>query len=189
MLVVSIVFWLGFGSGLRVREADQKKCHRPDQGTSGGTLHESIYSPPKNLSTEKTSDLPKSSTWNSSDQEARRIFKAICLWEHRGVIRPDDVSCAGAVGPAQITQIFLNDINSYLNTSYTLTDCKDYEIAYRITVGYWKKYNLTTDEERARCHLAGPRAMTRQKTWQQTSEYWEGVKKYLQNKKISRDKL
>ena len=57
----------------------------------------------------------------------RRIFHAICLWEHRGVIRPGDVSSAGAVGPAQITKIFLKDMNLYLCTDYTLDDCKDYK--------------------------------------------------------------
>lgn len=111
--------------------------------------------------------------------EDRAMFRALCLWEHRGVIRIDDVSEAGAVGPAQITPVFLKDMNIHLKTCYTLADCKDYEVAYRLTTEYWAKYGLRTDEERARCHLAGPRAMTRKSVWAETTEYWAGVQTYL----------
>jgi len=104
-----------------------------------------------------------------------RIFRAICLWEHRGVIRPDDVSKAGAVGPAQIRQIFLDDANEYLGTSFTLEDCKDYVVAFTVTRAYWRKYNLKTDEQRARAHYGGPRGPQRPCTL----EYWQGVQTYL----------
>jgi len=165
-LVVFIVFGLGMGMGLRFdSEAETPKpMHSPAQKPD---LKPSVQPAVQDLA------IANAPTDN------RAMFKAICLWEHRGVIRIDDVSCAGAVGPAQITPIFLKDMNVHLKTSYTLDDCKDYEVAYLLTVAYWAKYNLISDEARARCHLAGPRAMTRQKTWKATSEYWSGVKQYL----------
>ena len=91
------------------------------------------------------------------------------------MIRPDDVSPAGAVGPAQIRQIYLDDANEYLGTSYTLADCKDTEVAYRVCLGYWERYGLTTDEQRARGHYGGPRGPKRSCTL----EYWRGVQTYL----------
>ena len=171
LMIALILFGLGFGHGLRV--AVRRQRARPYQPPSRQAVPQPSVEPATEVRT--VMDLPTQKRETSN----RTMFKAICLWEHRGVIRPDDVSKAGAVGPAQITPIFLKDMNIHLKTCYTMTDCKDYEVAYLLTTEYWARYNLVTDEERARCHLAGPRAMKRMNVWTETSEYWAGVQSYL----------
>ena len=91
------------------------------------------------------------------------------------MIRPDDVSPANAHGPAQIRQIYLDDSNEYAGTSYTLQDCHDYEIAFKVARSYWSRYGLVTPEQRARCHYGGPKGAQRSSTL----EYWAGVQEYL----------
>ena len=164
-IVVFIVFSAGMGMGLRFdSEAETPKpipipTFTPDLKPCAKPEAKIRYRVP----------LPKKIA------DTRRIFTAITLWEHRGVIRPNDVSSAGAVGPAQIRQIYLDDSNEYAGTAYTLQDCVQTEIAYNVCCAYWARYKATTDEQRARIHFAGPRGMEKKCSL----EYWHGVQSYL----------
>ena len=163
--IIVMILAMGVGNGINALRLDLRPERvEPPQPPPRKVVAQASVQPAVQVETLK--DLPT---------DNRAMFRAICLWEHRGVIRPDDVSSAGAVGPAQITPIFLRD----LDTDYTLEDCKDYETAFFLTQKFWRKYNLKTDEERARCHLAGPRAMKRKNVWPETTEYWAGVRSYL----------
>ena len=164
---MKIALWMMIGmvAGMLIAQDNWQRAEKPVAPTI--TAIEGVRS---------VRDLPQPTVKPSSKAD---MFKALCMWEHRGVIRPDDVSSAGAVGPAQITPIFLKDLNIILDTDYTLTDCEDYETAFFLTRQYWAHYNLKTDEERARCHIAGPRGMTRKAVWAESTEYWVGVQTYL----------
>ncbi len=105
-----------------------------------------------------------------------RLFKAICMWEHRGVIRPDAINKKeNAHGPAQIRQIYLDDSNQFAGTRYTLQDCHDYEIAFEVVTNYWARYRFKTPEAKARGHNGGPKGPQRSGT----KAYWAGVQSYL----------
>lgn len=170
----TIGFAVGIMVGINIMAASKQAPVRPVKALKPSTLPVALNQKEKPLtgSVRTVMDLP---VVKSKDEKDRADFRAICMWEHRGVIRPNDVSSAGAVGPAQIRQIFLDDGNEHGKTNYTLEDCKDYEIAFKVTKAVWAKYNQTTSEERCRCHYAGPRGMK----LQCTLEYWAGCKKYL----------
>ena len=171
--IVVVILGMGVGNGINAVRADLS-------GRSPGPLQ-----PPTKEADPQRQPQPAVQenrlTTTTTPDEA--MFLAIVLWEHRGVVRSNEVSRAGAVGPAQITPIFLADMNEYLGTAYTLRDSRQWMVAYRLTKAFWRKYQLTTDEQRARCHLAGPRAMTRKQVWPETTEYWAGVQQYLNLRK------
>lgn len=73
---------------------------------------------------------------------------------------------SGATGRYQITQPYLDDANKFLGTSYSLSDCFDYQVAEKVVraylLHYGKAYEDRTGETAtavvlARIHNGGPR--------------------------------
>ena len=156
MLVLGITFGLGMGTGLRATRmpVEPLKIQPIQSHTVDPDLKPCVKPEAKN--------------------SQQRIFRAVCLWEGRGRIDLDAINPSeDAHGPAQIRQGYLTDSG----LPYTLQDCHDYEVSYRVACAYWARYGATTDEQRARSHNGGPRGPQRASTL----GYWASVKKYLDN--------
>lgn len=106
-------------------------------------------------------------------------FRAICLWENRGVIRSQYNDKENARGPAQIRPGYLKDANEWRIKMglkpYTHLEMNDYKKAFNTFRAYMARYHRTTTEDRARCHNGGPQGHKRKSTL----EYWKGVKSYI----------
>ena len=107
-------------------------------------------------------------------------FKALCLWEGRGLIRYNAYNVKeDARGPAQIRPIYLQDANEWRVRmglkAYTHMDMHCYGTAFHTVRAYWARYGLKTTQDRARGHCGGPDGPEQDCTL----EYWAGVKGYL----------
>jgi len=104
-------------------------------------------------------------------------FRAIVLWENRGVIRSQYNKKENARGPAQIRPGYLKDANEWLKSkgmrTYTLDDMMDYDASFAVFCAYMARYGAKTTEERARGH----NGMFASKA--ATQGYWEGVQTYI----------
>jgi len=106
-------------------------------------------------------------------------FRAICLWENRGVIRDSTNEKEGAVGPAQIRKCYLQDANEWLVShelqTYSIDDMHDYNKSFAVFCAYMSRYGAKTTEERARIHNGGPNGCK----IKATDAYWVGVQSYI----------
>lgn len=106
-------------------------------------------------------------------------FRAICLWENRGVIRDQYHKTTHARGPAQIRPCYLHDANEWLASkglaTYTHDEMGDYNKSFAVFCAYMARYGKKTTEERARAHYGGPRGDKKECTL----EYWKGVQSYV----------
>ena len=118
-------------------------------------------------------------------EPAHDIFWAVCMWEHRGHIRPDDISPKGAVGPAQVTPICLQDVNAFLKAhghhTYSMAQMRDYKNARVVFDTYCVMYRAEMDERKARLLAQGP-SHKRQHN-RDGDAYWTGVQTYLERAK------
>ncbi len=111
---------------------------------------------------------------------AMKDFWLICNTEGRGKINHNAINVyENARGAAQLTPIFVEDCNTWLKANgmktYTHEDAHDPSKAFIMCQAYWRKYNLTTTEERCRAHCAGPDG-----PWQDCSlEYWRIAQSYM----------
>lgn len=85
---------------------------------------------------------------------------------------------SGETGRYQISQIYLDDANRFLGTSYSLEEMTDPEKAKKVVTAYLSHYAANvkdrevTDEILARIHNGGPRGYLKESTL----AYWNKVK-------------
>jgi len=79
----------------------------------------------------------------------------------------------GEVGPLQITEAVIKDVNEYTNRSFNLADAEDLSVACWICLKYLERYNATTYEEAARLWNGGPNWRDKPK---KTETYWKRFK-------------
>jgi len=110
-----------------------------------------------------------------------RLLAAICQVE--SLCDPDVANGDNgkAKGPYQIHEVYWQDAVEFdpsIGGSYE--DVKDKEYAEKIIRAYMQRYapNNATDEQIARIHNSGPRALTKKRI-HLTDEYWAKVKEHL----------
>ncbi len=108
-----------------------------------------------------------------------RALLLFALWmvEAGGNYHPPD-GAAGEVGPLQIRQIYLDDVNEYRGTALTLDDCRNMTVARWVTLSYLERWHaLDSYEKAARVHNGGPQGYHRAATlpyWKRVSQVIEG---------------
>jgi hypothetical protein len=103
------------------------------------------------------------------------VLNAMCIVESNN--DPDAYNEAeGAVGVLQIRQCYLDDVNEYADTSWTLQDCRNVTVSRWVVRTYAKRYKLTTPEAVARGHNSGPNWRNKKHL---TDAYWAKVRRQM----------
>ena len=90
----------------------------------------------------------------------------------------------GEVGPYQITQACLQDVNDFRGTRLTLEDCRKLSVARWVVISYLERWNAVYDYESAcRTWNGGPNGMYKEATL----AYWNRCKNLIKMLENDRD--